>query len=69
MFGVVRVDELRQAQGAGHACGTATHNDNVRFHLRTVDPFEGFTENKGHRSMLETCLIKGIAMLSLVTRT
>jgi hypothetical protein len=42
--GIVCVDQLRQAQGAGHARRAATDNHNVGFHLRTFDAFNGFTK-------------------------
>ncbi len=45
ILGVVRVDELRKAQGAGHAGRPAADNNNVGGHLRTFDAFDRFAEN------------------------
>ena len=44
MRGIVRVDQLRQAQGAGHTCRATADNHNIGFHLRTFDAFDGLTE-------------------------
>ena len=45
MRGIVRVYQLRKAQGACHAGRTAADDDHVGRHLRAVDAFEGFAEN------------------------
>ena len=42
---VVAVDQLRKTQRAGQPGRPAANNGDVRFHLRTVDAFEGFAEN------------------------
>jgi hypothetical protein len=36
---VVLVDELRKAEGAGHAGGASADDDDVGLHLGTVDVF------------------------------
>src|SRR5512133_479099 len=45
MFRVVLVDQLRQPQGACQSRRTATDNDHVRLHLRTLDPFHLLAKN------------------------
>jgi hypothetical protein len=39
------VDQLREAQGTGHACRTATDDDDVGLHLRAGDVFERLAED------------------------
>src|SRR5215469_2276917 len=46
MFGVVLVDELRQAERAGHSGRASADDDYVGFHLGAVDVFEGSAENE-----------------------
>src|SRR5579864_5332020 len=43
--GIVRVDELRQAQRTSHAGWAAADNYDVGGHLRTFNAFDGFAEN------------------------
>src|SRR6185437_11809441 len=46
MGGVVSVNELREAQGAGHARGPAADNHNVSFHLRAFNVRERLAEDE-----------------------
>jgi hypothetical protein len=45
MRGVMRVDELREAQRAGHPSWPAADNDDIGGHLRTFNAFNRFAEN------------------------
>lgn len=56
MGGIVRVDQLRQAQGAGHTCRATADNHNIGFHLRTFDAFDGLTE-VDHETFLSQLLM------------
>ena len=47
------VDELREAQGAGHSGGASADDDNVGFHLGAVDVGERVTEMDGHRDWID----------------
>jgi hypothetical protein len=46
MGAVVSVDQLRQAQGAGHTGWASADDYHIGFHLWALDPFERFTKNK-----------------------
>jgi hypothetical protein len=46
MRGVVRVDQLRQPQRAGHPRRPATDDHDIGRHLRTFNTFERFAEKK-----------------------
>ena len=46
MRGVVRVDQLRQAQRAGHARRSAADDDHIGRHLRAFDAFDRFAEDQ-----------------------
>ena len=46
MDGVVFVDELREAEGTGHAGGAAAYDDDVGLHGGAAGDFERFSENK-----------------------
>ena len=48
IFGDMRVDELRKAQGAGHAGRPAADDDDVSGHLRALDAVDRFAEHQ-HR--------------------
>ena len=50
---VVRVDELRKAQCAGHTSGTAADDDDIGGHLRTFNTFDRFAE-KEHKKKSAT---------------
>jgi hypothetical protein len=45
MFGIVVVNELRQAQGAGHTCGASANNDDIGFHYGAFNTFKRLTKN------------------------
>ena len=46
MGGVVSIDQLRQAQCAGHTSGAAADDDHVGRHLRAFDAFDRFAEDQ-----------------------
>jgi hypothetical protein len=46
MFGVVLVDELRQAKRASHSRRASADDDYVGFHLGAVDVLEGSAESQ-----------------------
>ena len=43
---VVLINQLRQAQRAGHPCGPAADDDHIGRHLRTLDTFNRFAEDQ-----------------------
>jgi hypothetical protein len=45
MFGVVLVNQLRQAQGAGHAGGPSANDDDIGFHCRAFNTLKRLTKN------------------------
>jgi hypothetical protein len=45
MFGVVVVNELGEAQSAGHTGGASSDNDDIGFHCRAFDALKRFTKN------------------------
>jgi hypothetical protein len=45
MVGVVVVNELREAQSAGHAGGASANDDDIGFHYRAFDTRQWFTKN------------------------
>ncbi len=45
MLGVVLVDELRQAEGAGHASGPTSDDYDVGLHDRPINIWERLTKN------------------------
>jgi hypothetical protein len=46
MLCVVRIDELGQAQSAGHARRSAAYDDDIGGHLGAVDAFKRFAEDQ-----------------------
>src|SRR5215475_2632656 len=54
---VVLIDELRKPQGTRHACRPAANNDDVSFHLWTIDACEGSSKDHFRRGEASYTLV------------